>query len=130
MSPQAVTTYVAVAKQLDIELCTSCAGRNHARGEAEISIGRVHWADRHVTHPGLRNFLKLVSGIYLNHQRGQPRWQILWEGNVWAYRKAREEFRVLIPANKSKHDRARARKDMKKQHARNAAAWKWTKEIK
>lgn len=114
-------TYQEIAKLMEVTLCSLCSLDNCAN----MSSNTVHWHERRVTRPGLRNFLKLVSQLRL--VSGMPEWQALWAQNIWAYRKARYELGVLLPAHLSKRDRARVRYLMDRDSISNPAARRWAK---
>lgn len=91
-----------------ISLCTACAGGDHRRGWANPSTGVVHFSERRVIRSTLRTFLKLVGAIIHSHNRGQPRWQLLYEQNRYAYTTAYHKLSITIPSQLADLDRAMA----------------------
>jgi hypothetical protein len=127
-------TYRELSLREDVYLCTGCNGGplgpyNHQRGFAAPSRGTVHWAERHVTRNGLRHFLMLVAAIKHKHQRGQPKWLIVYEQNVYAYHRALTQYHVRLGRKLSLTDRAKVRLWMGKagvlssDEYRNVARW-------
>jgi hypothetical protein len=126
-------TYESVSEELSITVCNWCFGEiDHDKGWANISEGVIHWKDRKVSKPGLRNFLKLYIAIAGSHNRGQAEWWTLWQQNTQAYFIARYSFGAVLGAHLSRNDRARAlflmqRASTKSKDYENAL--QWAKEI-
>lgn len=104
--------YEEIASRENVRLCTDCEFDkvwNHSRGTANPSRGTVHWAERRVTRIGLRRFLMLVAAIKKSHNRGQPKWQQVYEQNQYAYHRALTEYHVRLNRKLSMTDRAKVR---------------------
>lgn len=116
-------TYAEVATKLGIEWCyggtnatmgSKCRvlenySYRHQHGYADIPHGIVHWFERKTTRSGLRHFLMLVGACRLSHNRGQPRWQMTYEQNVYAYKIALEVFKIRFALRESAQDRLNVR---------------------
>jgi hypothetical protein len=122
-------TYEEIASREKVSLCPACDEWDHKRGSVNPSRGTVHWAPRRVTRIGLRRFLMLVGAIKKRHQRGQPKWQKVYEQNVYAYHRALSEYHVRLSRQLSLTDRAKVRLWMGKagmlssDEHRNIARW-------
>jgi len=101
--------YPEVVQRENIKWCAGCEIGNHQKGWANPSRTTVHWSDRNVNRYGLRRFLMLVANVKHHHNRGQPRWQALYEQNQYAYRRALDEYHVRLASTMSQGDRARVR---------------------
>lgn len=82
--------------------------QDHRRGYT-TSDGVIHWLDRKVNRLGLRRFLMMAAAIKYSHNRGQPRWQQVYEQNEYAYHRALAEYHIRLPRRYSLTDRARVR---------------------
>jgi len=71
----------------------------------------------------------LVGAIKKHHQRGQPKWQQVYEQNAYAYHQALQEYHVRLGRRLSLTDRAKVRVWMGKagvlsnEEHRNIARW-------
>lgn len=110
-------TYAEVAQAVGLKLCSGCdavatsPGRglrnSHVSGWA--AYGVVHWKERRVTKPGLRNFLLLAAGQRAYNYRNESPAQQLWTANIWANRQAKELYHIRFPGSATQNDRAAAR---------------------
>lgn len=103
----------------------------HKEGYAD-GMGHLHWTgfDNHMTTAGLHKLLVMIASVRLNHSgRRLPRWQKIWEREVWAYREARERYHIRIPRalTMSARNEARhwARKERPSARSLNFAAYQW-----
>lgn len=126
-------TYDRIFKDLEVIRCETCWKLGVCeRGRidfADINRGIIHWQERKVTKPGLRNFLKLYVSIWKSHNRGQPIWQQLHEQNTHAYEIARGRYGIILPKRLSKVDRARALADLVNVTPQPQPAIQWAKEV-
>lgn len=135
--------YAEMAAQEKVIYCGGCdpalnpftnkiEGFDHLRGGANSSRGVVHWTNRRVNRIGLRRFLMLVAAIKYSHNRGQPRWQQVYEQNTFAYHRALEQYHVRLSKRWSLTDRARVRYWMGREKVlsdpQHAAAARWATE--
>lgn len=112
-------SYAEVAQKVDIDWCPGpgaesrlgkrclSPNENHHKGYADIARSTVHWTDRRVHKNGLRRFLMLVAACRFRHNRGQPKWQQIYEQNTWAWDTALTVFHRRFPHSYSNTDRAR-----------------------
>lgn len=114
-----VVTYGDLARRCAVTWCQDCSWGNHRTGWADPAMRIVHWTDRHVTRAGIRNFLKLVAAIAYGHE-SQPKWQKLYEQNLWAYRQARA-MHMRLPRRLADLDRSRVRYIASKRQISNEA---------
>lgn len=126
--------YEQVARELGLSLCTGCveghwatdlerereaiakSERHHQSGWVSIHppSNKVHWSRDRMTRRGLYQFLRLVSHLlYPNDTVYQERWLALYRQDQHARRLARR-FRVRIPADYGKREKARVRLDLAK----------------
>ena len=125
-------TYDRLFKDLGVIRCETCwhgDTSGHKPDFADISPGIIHWKDRKVTKPGLRNFLKLYVSVWKSHNRGQPLWFKLHEQNTLAYEIARGRYGIILPKRLSKVDRARALADLANVTPQPQPAIQWAKEV-
>ena len=127
-------TYEQVARELGLRLCTGCmeghwatnaarmidmvakSERRHQSGWVSIRplSDEVHWSRDRMTRRGLYQFLRLASYLlYPNDTVHQERWLALYRQDQHARRLARR-FRVRIPAEYGKREKARVRLDLTK----------------
>jgi hypothetical protein len=121
-----VKSYADLGAKCGIEYCPSCPNGDHHKGWSEPSVGRVHFSERAVTRAGMRNFLKLVGAIYYRHNRGQPRWRMIYEQNRYAYGMSRE-WGLQIPSRLSATDRALVEDDLMRSGDTDARALTWAR---
>lgn len=126
-------TYQQIAKDEGIIICGRCLAGDicveSLKDSADIAKGILHWRERNVTKPGLRNFLKLCAAIRFSHNRRQPEWEKLHVQNAYAYRVARHRYRTILPKHLSRNDRAAALASMANVSPKPYPAHQWAKEV-
>lgn len=123
-----VRNYEDVAAYFDVHLCdgSDCVVpiARHKRGAVVLPHRIVHWADRKLTKPGLRRFLKLVAQIRILNYNHQNQAMRLFAENTWAAQAA-QALHVRFPARYSTADRAKARWLIATGEPVSAPAYRW-----
>lgn len=103
-------TYPDMAKALDILRCRGitssghyCMGFDHSTGEAER--GRIHWADRRSSWPGVVRFLKLAAVARDPSLNEDQPWRRVYRIDM-ALVDMSKEVHVRVPARYLVMDRA------------------------
>lgn len=106
------TTWAALAARMGITICSSKATcpaglGSLAHRDGRVSHGAIHWEGFRRTRSstrGLRHFLKLVA-LWLNPSwEREPSWRRLYLTNVAAYRMARDQYHLRLPAKEARRD--------------------------
>lgn len=129
-------TYRQVLDHYGMILCEShltCKRRwsrqRHLVGAAD-GMGHIHWsrANSKVTRRGLRSLLVVIAGVTLKHDTSKvPKYQKLYEANVWAWEEGIKTWKVQFTQEMSKTDRLRAKRLARNDKIRstNMALYQW-----